>query len=246
MNPAGVLTETPRALFRIKELRFRSHHVPFNTQDHYSIPQPMRFTIMKITLTATLVSFATLACSCVADDYGSTPPQAESSGHVVVNGRELNQADIEGFIQVYGAAPVPGRYWYDASSGLFGSEGQPPAGFMYAGHDLGALNEGASAGQQSLWLNGRQMTGQEVLYLGQLLNIAPQPGRYWFDSTGNLGVEGSPYALVNLFAVARSAASQGGSGDNIWSSLYGGGNSNADNTQGYVSVPGHGPVSYGF
>jgi len=58
----------------------------------------------------------------------------------------------------------------------------------------------------------------------------------------NAGVEGGP-ALVNYRTLA-ARKSQGN--DNFWSSRYGAGNSSADGSQGYVSVPGYGPVGYGF
>lgn len=38
----------------------------------------------------------------------------------------------------------------------------------------------------------------------------------------------------------------GSGGENFWSTRFSAGNSNAQNTQGYVSVPGHGPVGNGF
>ncbi len=47
-------------------------------------------------------------------------------------------------------------------------------------------------------------------------------------------------ARQNAYAVAS------GTGDNFWTSRFSAGNSNADNSQGYVSGPGHGPVGYGF
>ena len=34
--------------------------------------------------------------------------------------------------------------------------------------------------------------------------------------------------------------------DNFWSTSFSAGNYNADNTEGYVSVPGYGPVDYGM
>ena len=34
--------------------------------------------------------------------------------------------------------------------------------------------------------------------------------------------------------------------DNFWSSGLGAGNYDSDNQRGYVNVPGHGPVGYGF
>jgi hypothetical protein len=37
-----------------------------------------------------------------------------------------------------------------------------------------------------------------------------------------------------------------GAPDQFWSTGFSAGNSNADNSEGYVSVPGYGPVSYGM
>ena len=75
-----------------------------------------------------------------------------------------------------------------------------------------------------------------------------QPGAYWLDANGNAGYEGSTTPLVNLYVAAQSNNYKGssGSGDRFWSSRFSAGNSNADNSQGYVSVPGYGPVGYGF
>jgi len=38
----------------------------------------------------------------------------------------------------------------------------------------------------------------------------------------------------------------GGGGDNTWSTRFSAGNYDNDNSRGYVSVPGYGPVGYGF
>ncbi len=203
---------------------------------------------MKHLLHILTISLASVSCSCVAGEYGTVDSYSTpETGEVVINGYYLTDQDLQAFHQIYGGFPAMGRYWYDATSGLYGGEGFPPSGFMYAGHDFGPLSADASAGDQPLWMNGRQLTYQEVSYLSALLGIPAQGGRYWFDAQGNLGQEGSPYPLVNLYAAGSARNSGGGSsGDNFWSSLMGAGNSNADNTQGYVSVPGYGPVGYGF
>ena len=39
---------------------------------------------------------------------------------------------------------------------------------------------------------------------------------------------------------------QGGSGDNFWSTRFSAGNYDSNNQRGYVSVPGYGPIGYGF
>jgi hypothetical protein len=67
----------------------------------------------------------------------------------------------------------------------------------------------------------------------------------WMDGMGNAGYEGSSVAVVNLFVAAQQNG-VGGGGDNFWSSRFGAGNFDRGNTRGYVSVPGYGPVGYGF
>ncbi|MAE28485.1 MAG: hypothetical protein CMJ87_05810 [Planctomycetes bacterium] len=208
---------------------------------------------MKNIIHTLLITLAAASCSCASDDYGQYPPYqgglepSGQEGHVFINGMAMDQNQINEFQHAYGAAPMAGDYWYDQISGLYGASGQPPAGFMYPGHNFGQASEYASAGQSSIWFNGRRLTAQEVFYISALIGAQAQPGRYWFDAAGNVGFEGSPYTLGNLHAAARAGqARSAGGGDNFWSSSFSAGNSNASNTQGYVSVPGHGPVGYGF
>lgn len=166
---------------------------------------------------------------------------------VVVNGRPVAEAQLAALQKSYGVRPRPGRYWYDARSGLYGVEGQPALGFMRPGHDLGPLSAGASRGDRPLFVNGRQLCGRELAAWTQLLGFPPRPGRYWLDANGDTGREGEKRPLMNLFAVvARRGASPAGGGDRFWTSRFAAGNSDAANRQGYVSVPGYGPVGYGF
>ena len=169
----------------------------------------------------------------------------------IVNGRELTPAQLDAFKKVYGVIPAPGRWWYDAVSGMYGAEGQGSTGFMYPGHDLGPLAADASHGNMPVFINGRQLTQVEVNYLAWLAGGAVTPGRYWVDAQLNWGYEGVPVPAGNLrqAAMARSAGGgqSGSGGDNTWSGLVGAGNYNDDNTVGYVSIPGVGPIgSYGM
>jgi hypothetical protein len=166
---------------------------------------------------------------------------------VVVNGRPVSEAQLAALQKAYGVRPRPGRYWYDARSGLYGVEGQPALGFMRAGHDLGPLAPGASRGDRPLYVNGRQLCGRELAAWAQLLGFPPRSGRYWLDANGDTGREGEKRPLMNLFAVvARRGVSPASGGDRFWTSRFAAGNSDAANRQGYVSVPGYGPVGYGF
>lgn len=211
---------------------------------------------------ALLLTLVLASCGCASNGYDWNEPFEATSGELVeINGQFLSDVQLTSFHLTYGAYPLPGRYWYDPVSGLWGVEGLAPAGFLYAGHDYGHPREDASNGQEPLWFNGRRLTTEEVQYISLLIGAPAQPGRYWFDGQGYVGIEGAPYALGNLHVAARSGGASstsstssagvasggsGGGGDNFWSSMLGAGNSNADNTQGYVSVPGYGPVGYGF
>src|SRR6185295_11198069 len=110
------------------------------------------------------------------------------------------------------------------------------------------LKRNASLGNSGVFVNGRQLPESERIVWSQLLGYYILPGSYWLDGSGNAGYEGNPVPTTNLYLAAQQNAYGGGSqgGDNFWSSRFGAGNSNADNSQGYVSVPGYGPVGYGF
>lgn len=177
----------------------------------------------------------------VADE---TPQQ----GKVVINRVTLNEAQLAELTQKYGQAPLPGEYWYDSMSGLYGAVGYPAYGFMLPGHRFGTLQRKASKGNTQVIVNNRELPQDEWAVWSYMLGYWIQPGNYWLDSNGNAGYVGVATPVVNLYqaAMQNSYGGQGGSGDNFWSTRFSAGNSNADNTQGYVSVPGHGPIGYGF
>jgi hypothetical protein len=192
-------------------------------------------------------------CSGEDADQASGPSRSSSASEPVkINGKELTAAQIDGIEQTYGVRPVPGDYWYDQMSGLYGIVGQPAFGFMYAGHDFGPLDRDASGGDgdTGVVVNGRELPQTEWLVWSQVLGYAIAPGDYWFDQSGNAGNVGNPYPTVNLYAAAMqngyTGGAGGGGGDNTWSSRFGAGNYDSGNQRGYVSVPGHGPVGYGF
>ena len=197
------------------------------------------------------------------DAYGSgsstmTSPAQGPDGPVIINGLVLDAPTLAALAGTYGVEPVPGSYWYDAMSGMFGAVGQPAAGFMLPGHQLGLLSSNASNGRTGVFVNGRNLPRQEVSYLTALYQTPVLPGRYWLDGHGNVGYEGNPIPMVNLVQLATAASGGGGGsagggsggggggggGDNFWSSRVSAGN--WDGNSGYVSVPGYGPVGYGM
>ena len=103
-------------------------------------------------------------------------------------------------------------------------------------------------------VNGRELPYEEWQVWSQVLGAYMQQGEYWFDTYGNIGFKGVAHPVANLYLAAQQRAAMygqsqqtfGGGSDNFWSSRFSAGNYNAGNTQGYVSVPGVGPVGYGF
>lgn len=167
---------------------------------------------------------------------------------VIINEIKLSSEKLDELENTYGVKPRPGNYWYDKKSGLYGVVGYPAYGFMFPNHDFGQIKQNASNGNSGIIVNGRELPQTEWAIWSYMLGYWIQVGSYWLDHNGNAGYEGSPVALVNLFVAAQQNAynGKGGSGDNFWSSRFSAGNYDAGNQRGYVSVPGYGPVGYGF
>jgi hypothetical protein len=171
-----------------------------------------------------------------------------SRNEVIINGMVLSEEQVKELARIYGGRPQPGNYWYDSKSGLYGVVGYSAYGFMFPGHNLGAIRRDVSNGNTNVVVNGRELHQSEWAVWSYILGYWIQPGNYWLDDKGNAGYEGNPMPVANLYSAARQNAyqGQGGDGDNFWSSRFSAGNYNPGNQQGYVSVPGHGPVGYGF
>jgi hypothetical protein len=99
----------------------------------------------------------------------------------------------------------------------------------------GPLRADASGGDSALFVNDRELTRQEVDYLARY--VAVPVGRYWLDDDGNVGLEGSAEALLNLYAIIRSSAGDQ-DGDNFWSRDLIGAAGNSSGGCVYVSVDG--------
>jgi len=167
---------------------------------------------------------------------------------VNINDIELSESQMNELEDIYGVKPESGNYWYDTKSGLYGVVGYASFGFMFHGHDFGEIKQDVSKGNTNVVVNGRELPQNEWLVWSYVLGYYIQPGRYWFDHLGNAGYEGNPIPTVNLYYAAQQNQymGQGSGGDNFWSTRFSAGNYDQGNTRGYVSVPGHGPVGYGF
>src|SRR5687767_9143851 len=140
-------------------------------------PFRIRFFPLVVVLAASL-----MACGKSGDDTGNTPGglntgttagagdganprDAASAGDktgIIVNGAVLPPETVQQLQQVYPVNVPPGRYWYDAVSGVWGREGEPVAGQMMPGLRLGGtLAADASRGTSDVFINGRQLTAGE-------------------------------------------------------------------------------------
>ena len=123
---------------------------------------------------------------------------------------------------------------------------------MMPGHDIGELEANVSGGDTGVYVNGRHLPYAEWATWSHLMGYLILPGRYWLDGQGNAGFEGNPMPTDNLYLAAQRNSYQsgqsggGGGGDNTWSTRFSAGNYDSGGSRGYVSVPGHGPVGYGF
>ena len=121
---------------------------------------------------------------------------------VRVNGVRLEPALIASLSRDYHIQFRSGDFWYDRRCGAWGVVGFPASGVVAPGIAMGGeLRADASHGTSGVFVNGRELTLLEVLYLQQLGPV--QRGRAWLDAQGNFGPEGGP-AIGNLFLLAQS------------------------------------------
>jgi hypothetical protein len=129
---------------------------------------------------------------------------------IVVNGVVLDERSVAALEAGYRTRLAAGRYWYDRRSGLWGHELGPAQGQIAPGLALGGplqarASVGARAGITGVFVNGRELHPQELVYLQQLYGSV-RPARYWLDAGGVGGFEGGP-AIFDLRA--RAIAQQG-------------------------------------
>jgi len=147
------------------------------------------------------------------------PDVAAADKKVVINGTQLTAKNIQTLERSYGVPLQTGRYWYDKMSGLWGYAGQPTAGQILPGLQLGGLlKANASNGNTGVFINGRQLPVVEVTYLQQLGTV--YKGRYWMNAQGVGGIEGGP-AIFDLGAAARQRSRGGLYGGNSRTTPFG-------------------------
>ncbi|MEL7309922.1 MAG: hypothetical protein AAFN07_00300 [Pseudomonadota bacterium] len=160
------------------------------------------------------------AGQALAEDSSSRQPVIQ----VVVNGSTLDRQEVNALISLYGTVQ-PGRYWYDAVSGLYGMESGPPAGQLHPGLNLGGpLSASASGGgsgrMTGVFINGREIHPMEYLFYQQLFGRV-MPGRFWMNAQGMGGYEGGP-AMFNVQQALAQANRRGGGGGSHYMEWIGG------------------------
>ena len=144
----------------------------------------------------------------------STSESDQPGRSITINGAPANMTTIRQFERQYNIYVESGSYWYDAVSGMWGVWGQPAAGYILPGMNLGpALPFHASGGATNVIVNGRAIHPSELAYLQSLGPV--YAGRYWLDANGNYGFEGS-----GMMGNLRYAAGGGQGGRNSGGSTF--------------------------
>lgn len=157
----------------------------------------------KPSLLILLLLFAGLFFTVILAD--SEPAAAQ---RVFVNDKSLTNETVLALEDYYKIKVLPGRYWYDHRSGLWGIEGSPAQGIMIAGLDLGgSLQATASGGSSGVFINGREITHYELSELEKMTRTRIPTGRYWLAANGLAGPEGQP-AQANLYQIAAQYYNQ--------------------------------------
>ena len=174
-----------------------------------------------------------------APSTGAPAAQAQAPA-VLINEKPVTQAQLDELKQAYGAAPPPGRYWYDARSGLYGNWGYEAAGYIRPGHNLGAVPAEASKGNTGVFINGRQINLTEAQFFQRIFGAVYQ-GRWWLDGqNGNVGLEGNPMPIANIVvAMQQASRSAGGApGGYRWRDNINGASGGTENGCVWINSPG--------
>jgi hypothetical protein len=146
----------------------------------------------------------------------SIASDAQAEGRIEINGAPLDEAGRQVLRRIEAViGPVPaGRYWYDVASGGAGVWNGPASAYLGPGLALGpplpaAASGGGSGRITGVFVNGRELHPIDVAGLSQVLAV--QRGRYWWDPSGNVGLEGGPMLFNFYWVVQQQRNAAGGS-----------------------------------
>ncbi|MFI5308687.1 MAG: hypothetical protein ACHQ53_15115, partial [Polyangiales bacterium] len=135
----------------------------------------------------------------------ATPERAD----VYVNGARLGEPDLRELDVRVERRPEPGKYWYDAKSGLWGLIGHGASGLTAPRLRASPLAQDAASGTTGVVVNGRELNGTELAALASLLawpssELPNYAGRYALDDHAGLYGPANRY-LGNLTALAAKS-----------------------------------------
>jgi hypothetical protein len=195
-----------------------------------------RFLYTLILSLSLLFILAAIGAGPNAIDKRADLGEGSTGAKVIINGITVPKDKITSLEHTYGVPIQPGRYWYDKISGLWGTEGNPIMGQIVPDLDVGGpLKAKASNGDTGVFINGRELPMQEVMFLQQLGPVSP--GRYWLNARGIAGFEGGPPQFDLGAAIAAQNKKKEGGMSRGWNRTTPGGHIGGDDNCFYFFDP---------
>ncbi|EWH09531.1 hypothetical protein DS2_11888 [Catenovulum agarivorans DS-2] len=119
------------------------------------------------------------------------------SKEIVINQKVLSAQQIEQLEMKLGYDIQSGHYWYDAESGLWGIANGPALGQTQKGLIKNSkLAAKASNGGSGVFINGRELCAQEIVFCQQQTEHVLAKGHYRLNESGQLGLINHATELV--------------------------------------------------